>query len=292
MQSVTIEPRIDFLGIGAQKAATTWLAEQLRQHPRFWLTPRKELHYFDRAPSYPSPSHLSARNLLRRMYLANPWKDIRRLKHLRDLPWLLRYHLMPVSDAWYRSLFRTGGGRIKGEITPAYSMLNPQDVSHVKRLAPDIKIIFILRNPIDRAWSQYRYQYAGRLAARHRSEAAIKEFIDSPMQCRRSDYLRSLDIWGSQFGVRQLYIGFHDDICIDPSMELSRIVRFLGEDSSVVAHPTCLQRRVNSSINVEMPAAIRTHLATKYRQPLRELGALLGGHASRWSTEAEAILGA
>src|SRR3954454_22181194 len=38
----------DFLCIGAQKAGTGWLYEQLRSHPDFWMPPMKELHYFDR----------------------------------------------------------------------------------------------------------------------------------------------------------------------------------------------------------------------------------------------------
>jgi hypothetical protein len=290
MPSINIESRIDFLGIGAQKAATSWLVQQLRNHPRFWIPPRKGLHYFDRDPSYPSPSHLATSNLLRRIYIANPWKDIPRLKDTRNIPWLLRYHLMPVNDTWYHSLFREGQGKIKGEITPAYSILNPQDVSRIRRVAPELKIIFLLRNPIDRAWSQYCYQYAGRLTAHYRNESAIKEFIDSDMQCLRSDYLRSLDIWGSQFDAKQLYIGYYDDICIDPSTALQRIFCFLGEKSLVLPEKTILQRRVNASINIEMPAAIRMHLTRKYCQPLRELAALLGRHAIRWAAEAEAIL--
>ena len=40
--------RPDFLCIGAQKAGTGWLYEQLREHPDFWMPPLKELHYFDR----------------------------------------------------------------------------------------------------------------------------------------------------------------------------------------------------------------------------------------------------
>ena len=36
-----------FLCIGAQKAGTTWLHAQLRSHPKVWLPPIKELHYFD-----------------------------------------------------------------------------------------------------------------------------------------------------------------------------------------------------------------------------------------------------
>src|SRR6185295_12624998 len=41
----------DFLCIGAQKAGTGWLYEQLRSHPGFWMPPMKELHYFDRRGS-------------------------------------------------------------------------------------------------------------------------------------------------------------------------------------------------------------------------------------------------
>jgi hypothetical protein len=38
----------DFLVIGAQRAGTTWLHRVLSQHPRLWLPPVKELHYFDK----------------------------------------------------------------------------------------------------------------------------------------------------------------------------------------------------------------------------------------------------
>src|SRR5438270_8769299 len=42
------KPGPDFCCIGAQKAGTGWLYEQLRSHPDFWMPPMKELHYFDR----------------------------------------------------------------------------------------------------------------------------------------------------------------------------------------------------------------------------------------------------
>jgi len=72
MQSTTIQPRVDFLGIGVRRAASSRLADQLRQHSRFWITPREELHDFDRDPACPSPGHPAAPNLLRRIYLAQP----------------------------------------------------------------------------------------------------------------------------------------------------------------------------------------------------------------------------
>ena len=38
----------DFLVIGGQKCGTTWLQDNLEQHPQIWLPPTKEVHYFDR----------------------------------------------------------------------------------------------------------------------------------------------------------------------------------------------------------------------------------------------------
>src|ERR1700754_3667019 len=45
------KPGPGFICVGAQKAGTGWLYEQLRNHPDFWLPPMKELHYFDRVVS-------------------------------------------------------------------------------------------------------------------------------------------------------------------------------------------------------------------------------------------------
>ena len=59
---------VDFLGIGVQKAASSWLHENLRNHPEIWVPPRKELHYFDRLPEYPTPSYLASKNLIYRLF--------------------------------------------------------------------------------------------------------------------------------------------------------------------------------------------------------------------------------
>ncbi len=40
--------KIDFLIVGAEKSGTTWLAKMLRQHPKIYLPPQKELYYFNR----------------------------------------------------------------------------------------------------------------------------------------------------------------------------------------------------------------------------------------------------
>ena len=149
----------DFLGIGAQKSGTTWLHRNLQTNPQIWM-PRKEVHYFDKK--------IHERfSLAHRLFGDRPqdrqWrKQVRHwLKvHLveefspKDLAWDFKYYLLPPSDRWYASIFEPKKGRKTGEITPAYSALKKDMVAHVHELMPHAKIIFMIRNPIERDWSQ------------------------------------------------------------------------------------------------------------------------------------------
>ena len=47
--------------------------------------------------------------------------------------------------------------KLNTEITPEYSILEPADVARIHALNPEIKLIFLLRNPIERSWSSVRY---------------------------------------------------------------------------------------------------------------------------------------
>ncbi len=49
LNGVAGDARPDFLCVGAQKAGTSWLYQQLEPHPDFWMPPVKELHYFDQS---------------------------------------------------------------------------------------------------------------------------------------------------------------------------------------------------------------------------------------------------
>ena len=293
---------IDFLGIGAQRAGTSWLWVQLKKHPRIWMPPRKELHYFDRSEAYPSPSHLASSGLLPRFFGRSEHnKDYRKLfrKELqaslrranwKEIRWTLSYYLGSTSDAWYRSLFKDGADKVKGEITPAYSILGPEEVNHVHRLFPALKIIFLLRNPIDRAWSQCRLRWTRRKFEGIKDVAKIEELIESPAQTLRSDYVRTIHIWRSIFSSEQLFIGFYDDIVQHPNKLLSDILNFLGLDSRGGEYFHDLKRRVNVAKAEDMPDEVRFYLARKYHRSLEELSQFLGSHASVWLKDSERIL--
>ena len=155
----------DFLGIGAQKAGTTWLHLNLRRHPGVWLPPVKELQYFN---------EIYVRRHRRWMEPYRRKHGIRALcHHIDKVPrekW--NYRLIgrltdiidaEISDEWYGSIFALAQKRqICGEVSPQYSLLPDQGIEHILRLSPEVKIVFSLRDPIERNWSQIRMISTGK----------------------------------------------------------------------------------------------------------------------------------
>ena len=146
----------DFIGIGAQKAGTTWLGRNLRLHPEIWMPGIKELHYFNERIN--DPKNLISTALRqdngrrhREPALApagqesppTPPEPVLQ----EDFLWDLRYYAGAPGDGWYASLFEPGRGKVKGEITPAYSMLGRDSIARVHDLVPEAKLIFMMRNP-------------------------------------------------------------------------------------------------------------------------------------------------
>lgn len=107
------------------------------------------------------------------------------------------------NDAWYASLFKAGEGKIKGEITPSYSVLNPSDVEKIHKLIPDVKIIFIIRNPIDRTWSHLRFHNNRFNIKGLPTLKELQKFVDSPSVALKGDYIRTIKIWRNYFPENQ-----------------------------------------------------------------------------------------
>jgi hypothetical protein len=206
--------------------------------------------------------------------------------------WTLCYFLGTYNDDWYLSLFRAGEGKVKGEITPSYSILNLKDVEHIRALFPELKVILILRNPIDRAWSYVRHAWTRGQFDSMGNLDKIKKLIDATSQSLRSDYVRTLGIWTLCFPKEQIYIGFYDDMVQDPRGWITDILEFLGVDPTGLSSAETLGKKVNVSRALEMPAEIKDHLAKKYYPELQKLETLVGGHAAVWLRETEKILNA
>jgi hypothetical protein len=260
---------VNFLCIGAQKAGTSWLWANLRQHPHVWLPPLKELHYFDRPDdglwerfTHPRTAYRDARRELIRGTLGLRWLS----GGADELRWYARYLLGHRSDAWYRSLFSPAAGRTSGEITPRYSVLPDSAVAHAARILPDAHIVYLIRNPMERAWSNLKMGADRYGAVESWNGEDLRERV-----LRRSGviamgrYLENLERWERHFPSERILVGFFDEILDDPEHLLRRVYRFLEIDDAEHHLPTGLRARVNPGPPDPIPGKLRRVLAEIYR---------------------------
>lgn len=283
----------DFLGIGGARCGSTWLYTNLKAHPEIWLPPRKELHYFDRPLSYNSPSHLADNKLFDRLLSREQHNKKFRFKAVTALTksvlrpeqfvWNVRFFFGTYNDDWYASLFEQGKDKVCGEITPAYSILNEKDVAHIRSIMPEAKIIFVIRNPIDRTWSGF---CKSNLATE--SEEKLAYLLKHPNL--RSDYIRTISIWRNAFPKEQFYIAFFDDILLNPESFLLKIFSFLGVSVDEAYLTAATRKRINVKEREEIPRRVKVMLARHFLADIAKLNDMMGGYTEKWLKEARLLL--
>ena len=115
---------IDFIGIGFPKSATSWVAEVLKTHPDIYIPSQKELWFF------------LTENINNFGVMPN--------NHNKNLEWYLRQFKNARTD------------QLLGEFTPTY-IYDLNGLLKLKAAFPDVKLIIVIRNPIELIYSQYYY---------------------------------------------------------------------------------------------------------------------------------------
>ena len=290
----------DFLLIGAARSGTTWLYQRLRLQRSIFVTPVKEIHYFDIYRRY-SPWHwIRVRRMLLHLRRYCIYLFDRSGRNSESIPWLLKwglnYFLMPKSHAWYRSLFRDQHGRIAGELTPAYALLDESCIAEVASINPGVRIIFQMRDPIDRAWSQTVMHLS-----LHRRPGAYEQYLDEIRTVvfrdeiiNRSMYLETIDKWEKHIPRENICYLFFDDIEQQPSSMLDGLFAFLGAESgSEDVYRKDLTTRVGErdSQGRKIPAEIEKELAQIFYPMLTALERRFGGgYPGVWKMRAQLLL--
>ena len=285
----------DFLGIGAQKAGTTWLARNLQEHPQIYM-PRKEVHYFNRKINDRS-------NAIRRLFgkrdVDRQWRRHVRswaYRHaierpsLRNLLWDFKYYMRRYNDEWYLSVFDGKGEKVAGEITPAYSVLDKDQVAHVHSVAPEAKIIYFMRSPIERAWSHtvMRYDKAEKGSVNSASEKELLSNLQRNSTLQLTNYLATFENWGSFYPEERIFVGFLEDIHFFPEELLGHLYSHLGVDPYF--HRSLTNKKIHSRSGGTMPTSVAVHLAQKFHDEIAQLSVQFGGYASFWLYCAERLI--
>lgn len=195
---------------GASKSGTTALYHYLRQHPGLCLPGKKELHFFSRAALERDAAGPGDRFVLAEV---------------------------PESFAAYLAHFdRCAPGAVAVDISPSY-LFHHDAAGEIRRLLPEARILFILRNPVEKAFAQYLHLVgagretlafeAGLAAERERSE---RGFSDIWRYRASGFYADALERYAAAFGPGRFAVFYHEEFRLDPVPVLREICSFAGVD--------------------------------------------------------------
>lgn len=202
----------NFIIIGAGKSGTTALYEYLAAHPEVFMSPVKETNFF----------------ALEGQQLVAAIDDPRQMHHY---PWSI------TNWQAYEQLFaQVKGEKAIGEVSPMY-LYNPESAKKIKDRLPNVKIIAILREPVDRLYSRYMH-----LARENREPSAtFEDALDrSSIWWERNDLVREgfyyshLQRYYQLFDPAQIRVYFYDDFRKDPISLVRDLFTFIGVDASFV----------------------------------------------------------
>lgn len=211
----------DFVIVGAARCGTTSLYAYLREHPEVFMSPEKETDYFSLGdlPADDVPPNASA------------------------------YRARTLAD--YERLFAgAGGARAVGEASPTY-LFYSRSAQRMQRLLPDAKVICVLRDPVERAYSHFALARKMGFEITEDFEAAValedeRWASDRSMRftyTRASLYHDGLrEFWWRFPRARILVLPF-DQLAADPAGTMRTVYEFVGVDPSFTPDVTVVHNR-------------------------------------------------
>jgi len=217
-----------FLIVGAVKAGTTSLHEYLQMHPEVYMSPVKETNHFSDADMLFTHFNVDYKqdiNVNLDKYLAGDMETKIHIAHVR-------------SAEQYAQLFRKAGhARAIGEVSNSY-LWAPSTAQAIKLALPEVKIVMILRNPVERLYSQFLMNLKlGKIAERDLMKEIgadqakpVKGWGVSHLYLEVGNYYAQVKRYYDLFPAEQIKVILYDDFRKDAGAVLRDLFSFLGVD--------------------------------------------------------------
>lgn len=283
--------RISFLGVGIQKAGTTWLDRCLRAHPQVYLAGIKELHYWNAYFNAGGSSVEKQQNRILGVLKLAVERHLRKGGVLEQMPrstvtLLAALATQDYTPELYPRLFNSAGGKeCVGEISPDYALLEPDHLRELKGyLGSGLKIVVSYRHPVSRAWSACRY------FMRLRKNVNLSEYNDEKIVRlvlkENTGWLRISDKRSRYSEIHQnfsdvfehLHPILFDDIVVHPHETLQQLCNFLGVEYRDSFFGGFVGQAVNADPSpAKIPEQVREFLENRYSAELNFLFNLFPG---------------
>ncbi|MDA0265801.1 MAG: sulfotransferase [Cyanobacteria bacterium] len=238
----------NFLVIGAAKCGTTALDRYLREHPQIYMSPVKELNFF------------ALEGINCEIFKGDFSGD----EHSPNL-------INKLCD--YQRFFDNVSDEIAiGESSPLY-LLHPSTPQNIQRYIPDAKLIAILRDPVERAYSDFLFNVGrGTEDINNFSEALAAEShrINENYWFRwhykeRGFYYIQIQRYFKLFSRTQIKVYLHEDLKANSLATLQDIFRFLGVDDTFMPNLSQKHNVTYVPQNRLIDRILDPHQKTSYR---------------------------
>lgn len=189
----------EFLLIGAAKSGTTMLYDLLKQHPNVFMPHSKEPRFFIYKDEV-----ISAEDKVNKKTVTN--------------------------EREYKALFAQAGDRISGEASGYLVSKKACDLIHAQ--IPDVRLIAVLRNPIDRVFSHYTFAvmkgFENEKSFTNVIQRDITDLNSSRNYLRHGLYAEHLKTYLDKFNSSQFLILLYEDLISNPISSVKRIYEHIG----------------------------------------------------------------
>jgi len=254
---------VDFLLVGAQKSGTTTLHAYLNEHPQIQMAKKKELHFFNNETFFLDQS--------------------------------VNY------NKYYHSWFEQNSDHqydknlLKGEATPAYLYCR-NAATRIWQYNPAMKIIIILRNPIERAFSHWNMEHnrgADPLSfenalrqeeTRCQKALPLQHYIYSYVD--RGFYTSQIREYWRCFGENQVLILKYDQLRENPALIVQKLFAFLDIDATFTKNSIKDKEKFLHKANYTSTMSKYTYakLIKVFEYEIRQLENMLNWDCSNWLT--------
>ena len=196
----------NFLIIGVQKAGTTSIYNYLQEHPQVFMSKVKETNFLEKDWENLPPEQQNKNGIVTVEKYAELFRDVKNEKAI-------------------------------GEASPNYLFHYESSAARIKKYVPEAKLIVVLRNPVERAYSDHLMHLRDAIGYRSLSEQ-IKHSSHKSFILRKGFYYLPLKHYFEQFGREQIQVFFYEDLCNNPHSFMQEMYKFLEVDAKFTPNTT------------------------------------------------------
>jgi Sulfotransferase family len=297
-----------FLIIGPAKTGTTWLYEQLKHVRGIEMPPIKEISFFKEVhfkemisankgnyPETPEPGgvELSETNIkgtsqrFKKRHKAHMHTAFKQGRFFWGL--LCRY--FPRNKgllSWYlySKLFIGKSGGLSGDISPPYFTLSESIIALIRKRFPNLKVVIIIREPAERAWSNIRMNYQ---TEKDLGAMTMEDYVKTDT-CRKrymaqGNYQQTITRWEKHILPNHIQYLFYDDLATDARKFLQQFLDFLQPGLRITQ---LIESKIGEGKEHKMPESVHEELVKnnldQYQFLAQKFGP--GTYPARWLKDA------